>query len=94
MCQEAPMTLPPLQPECLPVTSRLRSQWRPTMLEDLSQGAGANHEKEMDATAQVSEEDSNPEEPVVSQAKKQRVSWMGNGLGRTLPLVLRPAVPF
>lgn len=64
------------------------------MLEDPRQGAGANHEKEMDATAQVSGEDSKPEKPVVSQAKKQRVSWMGNVLGRTLPLVLRPAVPF
>ncbi|XP_041536327.1 T-complex protein 10A homolog 2-like isoform X2 [Microtus oregoni] len=34
------------------------------MLEDPSQGAGAKHEKEMDATALVSGENSKPEEPV------------------------------
>lgn len=62
------------------------------MLEDPSQGAGANHEKKTDATAQGPGEGSKPEE--VSQAKKQHVPWMGNGLGRTLPLVLRPAIPF
>lgn len=62
------------------------------MLEDPSQGAGANHEKEMDTTAQVSGEDTKPEEPTVSQAKTQCVSWMGNVLGRTLPLVLRPVL--
>lgn len=62
------------------------------MLEDPSQGAGAKNEKEMDTTAQVSGEDNKTEEPMVSQAKKQHVSWMGNVLGRTLPLVLRPVL--
>lgn len=65
------------------------------MLEDPSQGAGANHEQDVEATALVLGEDSSkPEEIVVSQAKKLCVLRMGNGLGRTLRLVLRTAIPF
>lgn len=64
--QEVPMTLFLYNQNAYWSPRGFRSQWKQAMLEDPSQGAGANHEKTMDATAIVPGEDKKPEDITVS----------------------------